>query len=542
MSGFIAVTQPGASYTTDNTIFDVTNGATLALTGSANYIILENGAGATTVTGNNDTISGVSVSGLSVTVSGASNSVAIGDGGNIENDGSGNTFTLGVNGLFVENGQNSTVYATQGNDRIVARNGDIIYGNSDVVSVWGENVTINGNNNEIADAYWGPTTLTLSGSNNTVAMSQGMALVTSTGSTTWNFDDGIVLTGSETPSDSTLTGGLLTIQMGNGNIATFSSVASGSQIEYVDASGNDSWTTVTDTNLVNLGGRVYEVLGSGAGVNMSNSIFDVVGGSMSLTGSSNQLIAETTGSIAITGNGNTLIGGSVEREQVNLWNSTGSTVTVGSGSFVDEHNGNGNTITVGANGTVLADGAATTTIYATGGGDRICTGSGDTVYANSDSVELWRGSATVTGNNNQITDASSSTKTLSLSGSGNAVALGTGMTVATSTGTLTDDNGLLVFGGSITSSDVTLVNGVLSVQLGNGNVASLNGVTSSTQIEYVDASGNATFTTMYDTSVQQLIGAMACTSTNNGGGSLVSTAGAENDSLFHGQIVANQRN
>jgi trimeric autotransporter adhesin len=538
MSNFISITEPDASYVVDSTIFDVQSGASLNLTGSSDYVILEDGAGATSISGDNDTIFGNGVSNLSVTVSGWGNSITVGDQGSVNNEGEHNTFTIGAGSVFSENGKTSTIYATQGNDIIVASNGDVVYGNSDIVSLWGGDITVNGNGNQIYDAYWGGTTLNLSGSSNTVVMSQEMGVVTSTGSLTWNRD-GIVLTGSAKSNGATLTGSVLTVQLDNGNVATLGGVSSGSQIEYVDAQGTETLTTLTDTNLVHVGANMYDVTGSGATVNMSNAIFDVTGNSNSftVTGSSNKIILEAGGGIAINGNDNILMGSGIT-EQLVLSNATGNSVTVGDNSYVDLQSGsNGNVITVGAKSRVLSDAGSSTTIYAMSGADRICTGVGDVVYGNNANIELWHASATVSGNSNQISDQSSAPAALNLGGSNNTVMLSDGLTVATSNGSIVDNGGQIVLAGGIDATCATLTDGILSIQLGGGNVATLSGVNSGSNIEYIDASGHATWSTLQDTGVNHLVAAMASYSSGNIGVESTLTPNAMNGSPFQGAIA-----
>ncbi|TCF96341.1 hypothetical protein BZM27_55775, partial [Paraburkholderia steynii] len=83
-------------------------------------------------------------------------------------------------------------------------------------------------------------------------------------------------------------------------------MSSGTQIEYVDATGAASWSTLTDTSLVHVGGNMYQVT-AGVKATMSNSILDVVSGaSLNLTGSSDYVILESgSGSSMVTGDNNT---------------------------------------------------------------------------------------------------------------------------------------------------------------------------------------------------------------------------------------------
>jgi trimeric autotransporter adhesin len=90
---------------------------------------------------------------------------------------------------------------------------------------------------------------------------------------------------------------------------------------------------------------------------------------------------------------------------------------------------------------------------------------------------------------------------LSLGGTNNSVVMVNNMQVTTSSGTLsTGSTGAdpIVLTGSITASGLTLTGGVLTAQLGNGNVATLAGVSSGTEVEYIDAAGTATWSALLD--------------------------------------------
>ncbi|WP_176133935.1 beta strand repeat-containing protein [Paraburkholderia hospita] len=492
------ITEPNVSASMDDAKFDVVSGASLSLTGSSDYVILESGSGSATVTGNNNTISGGAS--VSASISGTGNSVTVGASSTVGDSGDGNTITLGANGRLIGNGNGSTVYATQGGDSLeLWGNGDMVYANGDTINLAGVSATVRGNNNQIIGGAWGGHTLNLEGSGNAITLDDAsMEIVTSSGSLTENMDGTILLKGGVVPGGATLTGGVLSVQLGNGNVATRSGVSSGTQIEYIDASGAATWSTLTDTNLVRVGGNMYQVT-AGVKATMSNSILDVLSGaSLNLNGSSDYVILESgSGSATVTGNNNTVSGGASVSASIS---GTGNSVTVGASSTVGD-SGDGNTITLGANGRLIENGNGST-VYATQGGDSLeLWGNADMVYANGDTINLAGVSATVRGNNNQIIGGAWGGHTLNLEGSGNAITLDdASMEIVTSSGSLTENmDGTILLKGGVVPGGATLTGGVLSVQLGNGNVATRSGVSSGTQIEYIDASGAATWTTLRDT-------------------------------------------
>ncbi len=66
-------------FTLDNTIFEVQNGAYLNVNGSSDVFMVEQGAGALSLTGSGNTVVGSSVSGASVSLRGSGNTVSLGD-------------------------------------------------------------------------------------------------------------------------------------------------------------------------------------------------------------------------------------------------------------------------------------------------------------------------------------------------------------------------------------------------------------------------------------------------------------------------------
>lgn len=246
----INVTQPDVSVSLDNTTFDVQSGASLNLTGTSDYVILESGSGGGTVTGNNNTVSGAAVNGVDEGVSGTGNSLTLGANCSAEDSGSNNTITIGANSHYQGEGTNSTIYATAGGDWLTLRgSGETAYANNDNTALGADIATVNGNGNQILGMGSFGQTLNLGGSNNVVNLAQGLTVTTNGGGVTENTDGTVVLSGNVMPGSATLSGGVLTLQLGNGNVATMSGVSSGTQIEYLDATGKASWTTLTDSGL-----------------------------------------------------------------------------------------------------------------------------------------------------------------------------------------------------------------------------------------------------------------------------------------------------
>jgi hypothetical protein len=128
---------------------------------------------------------------------------------------------------------------------------------------------------------------------------------------------------------------------------------------------------------------------------------------------------------------------------------------------------------------------------------------------------------------------------LSLNGSNNMIHLysANGGTIKTTTGSLIAKSNELVLTGTADASSIYLLNGSATVNLGSGNVITLDGVYSGANVEYIDASGKATWSVLQDSSagvsatrslgatsgtqadaqVNQLVAAMASYSVGSGG-------------------------
>ncbi|WP_052400543.1 calcium-binding protein [Paraburkholderia ginsengisoli] len=246
------VTLQGVSATRDNADFDVQGGATLNLSGSSNTVIAESGVSFVSVMGNGNTVIGSADDGGVLSLNGAGNVVNFGANGQVDESGSNNTITMGANGYANLSGTGSTVNAAQGGEVGLVGHGDIANVNNGLVILVADEAQVNGNGNQVNFAN-ARSTLNLSGTGNLISMDahsvQPEEVVTTTGSLTEAADGSLVLTGSIDPNTVTLTGGLATVQLGNGNVATIANVSAGSQLEFVDASGAVSWTVMQDTGL-----------------------------------------------------------------------------------------------------------------------------------------------------------------------------------------------------------------------------------------------------------------------------------------------------
>ncbi|VWC56945.1 beta strand repeat-containing protein [Burkholderia lata] len=506
-----------------NTIFDVQSGASLNLTGSSNTVIAESGAGGLNVNGTGNTISGANADGMQVDLNGSGNVLTMGGNGGVTDTGSGDTITIGTDsqaGLF---GSQTTLDATQGGDLIYVEStssGATINASNDRVQA-SQSIQLNGDGNQVGLSQ---STLNLSGNNNTIGVGTGSEVVTSNGSLTEAADGSFVGTGNVNAGAVSLTGGVATVQLGNGNIATIDNVASGTTFDYVDASGATSAFTLVDTDLQHVGGSLYDVTGPVTAL-MSNTIFDVQSGaSLNLTGSSNTVIAESgVGGLNVNGSGNVITGTSTNGMQVGL-SGSGNVLTAGTNGGVTD-TGAGDTITIGTNSQAGLFGSQTT-LNAKQGGDLIyveSTSSGATVNASNDRVQAWQ-SFQLNGNGNEVGVSQS---TLNLSGNNNTVGVGTGSEIVTSNGSLTDAaNGTLVGTGNVDVSAVSLSGGVATVQLGNGNVATIGNVAAGTTFEHVDASGNGTWTVLQDSGLSSSVSATFDFGTGGGQQTINAVTGA----------------
>ncbi|MHB9839403.1 hypothetical protein Q8F57_031755 [Paraburkholderia terrae] len=135
---------------------------------------------------------------------------------------------------------------------------------------------------------------------------------------------------------------------------------------------------------------------------------------------------------------------------------------------------------------------------------------GDIANADNDEIVLTGVSAGVNGNGNQILLAWGN-DTLHLDGSNNSISFSAPgpNTIETTTGSLIDNaDGSIVLAGTADLNSATLSNGVATIQLGGGNVATISNVFSGSTIEYVDSSGTVSMRNLTDSSLQHVGGSL----------------------------------
>jgi trimeric autotransporter adhesin len=248
----------------------------------------------------------------------------------------------------------------------------------------------------------------------------------------------------------------------------------------------------------------YDVTLPNVTMSMDDSTLDVFSGaSLGLNGSSNTVIVEDGArSVSVSGANNTVSASGAASIAVSGSNNT---VNAGAGSSVDDYNGHGDKITVGANSSVRnADSA---TIYATQGGANISANK-STIYASGATISevSTDGLDTVIGDNNQIALIAAYNgwrghADLNLNGKNNTITFDSGdHLVTTSSGSFSATSAGMVMAGSVIPTGMTLTSGALAVQLGDGNVAKLNGIASGSQVTYKEDTGALTWN-LYDTGV-----------------------------------------
>jgi len=530
----------------DNAAFDVFSGASLTLTGSSDTVVIENGSGQVSVSGNGNTIDGTHASGNYVSISGTGNVATLGDKGNASDYGNGDTISVGAGGTVNANGSNTTVNATAGGAHLTfVGSGGIANANNDTISLNGTSTQVNGDGNTIR-MWVANDTLSLNGSNNAIsfiANTPTETILTATSSLTEKADGSFVLTGSANQNAVAFAGGTVTVQLGNGNVATVSGVTSGSAFQYVDSSGHVTTSSLTDADLVHMAANLYAVTGDVV-AKMDNAIFDVAGGvNFHLTGSSDMVILESSSSVSsslyITGNGNTIGAANSTGASVTI-SGTGNTATLGAKSHGSDY-GNGDTLALGAGGSFVLSGT-NATLDATAGGSTVTFsggGQGNVANVNNDAVHVygWAVPAQVNGDGNQISVVGSSS-TLSLDGSNNTVWVANdsnqiklsggnntvsidGVNNAISFNANGPDSGTVLIqsaagdyveesaSGAISFSTArfSISHGVVTLGFADGNVVTISGVLSSTDGSNLQA----------DNHVNQLVSAMASYSAGSGG-------------------------
>jgi hypothetical protein len=584
----------------DNAFFDVLNSnAALNVAGSGNTVVLEENGNRVTVAGNGNTFLGsggatalvsgfdnffslgdqaaFSVYGNGNTLLGGDNSggaltgsnnvLSIGDDGNVIDRGDGNVITFGDRALMSSSDAHATITAGANGNLLLWNGGTVNASNGNRITYLGGDGSISGDSNYI---NFEGDNLKVTGSNNSISMPSvfyehlvwgqkhdAQTITTDTGSL-HSLGTEIVITGSVKVTSVTLgAGGVATIDLGNGNIVTLSGVSSGTSVKYIDNSGAASVATLTDPSLLHVSGTLYNVK-SDIYTAQSKSILDVFSGaSLYLTGSSDQVILES-GSHGgyVFGDKNTIVGTKVSGV-VEAITGNGNVAQFGANNTIFNY-GVGNTITVGANSVVwdtatefLDHTSSSTTINATQGGAQITVrGTGEAINANSAEItERWLSklsySSSIKGNGNLIDvdcppgQEPLNSMVLSLNGSNNMIHLysANGGTIKTTTGSLIAKSNELVLTGTADASSIYLLNGSATVNLGSGNVITLDGVYSGANVEYIDASGKATWSVLQDSSagvsatrslgatsgtqadaqVNQLVAAMASYSVGSGG-------------------------
>jgi hypothetical protein len=561
----------------DNLVIEVMNSTGVEVEGSSNLVILDGDRAHCVVTGGGNTVIGSGTSGSWVDIprgGGAGNTVSLGNAGSVSDEtfDGGNTITVGDHGA-VFGSKNDTIYAGKGSS-IVFRDGDVINAdNSSVraiidclpsvvvgVSEYGDQidveVSVNGDGNQIGVEGG---TLVLNGSNNTITASaerarqNGLAaketITTSTGSVVADVN-GMVLTGTASAANITLTGGVATVDLGNGNVVKLSGISSGAIVQYIDASGAKIVSTLKDANVENIGGTLFDVSGD-ATVGQDNAFFDVLNSDteVNVAGSGNTVMLDANGdNIKVAGNGNTILGSESEHITVTgsdnffslgdqaefylggngntmfgadhsrgeVWGSN-NVLSLGDDAFCTVE-GDGNVITVGDNAimytedahvTITAGAHAVFNVYA-----------GGTVNADN-AVDIFDvgGDLSVNGNSNLIDFEGDK---LNLSGSNNSISMsaldigdmtprGTGhpQTITTDTGSFSDLGNEIVITGSIKVTSVTWGSGgVATIDLGDGNIVTLSGVSSGTSVKYIDSSGATSVATLTDPSLLHVSGTL----------------------------------
>jgi hypothetical protein len=246
---FVQVSQDGQnSYSLDNAIFDVSSGASMDLSGSSNVVVLENGAGHISITGNGDTVVGSGITGVSLNLLGTGNTATLGDhafvwdGQDDYHLASADVITVGANSAcYLAYSSGATVNATEGGCFIEVAGpggyvgmGAVINANNDSIVMGGSylpvSAQVNGNGNDISMGMWtgGDTTLNLNGSNNTISFDAtfGTEMIqTTAGYFVKEKADGSI---SLSASSISVSNGVATVGLGNGNVVTITNVSFGS--------------------------------------------------------------------------------------------------------------------------------------------------------------------------------------------------------------------------------------------------------------------------------------------------------------------------
>ncbi|RFB76660.1 DUF4082 domain-containing protein [Methylovirgula sp. 4M-Z18] len=413
--------------------------------------------------------------------------------------------------------------------------------NTNYVVESGQSAVVYGDGNQLS-INAASTSLNLKGGSNVVSVAQGMgATITTPDASFTEAPDGTIkLTGNVDPTSISLTNGVVSLSLDGGNVVNIALANTFLQVQYLDASGVPVWNQFLGSGLQVVAPAQYEVKGSNISLALDNSSFNVESGAslaldgssdtvkvqsgatLSLTGSADHVTMESGAtSLSLSGNGNVVDASATQNAYLTLSGANNST-TVGANSLVYD-NGANDTVTVISNLTTVSDNGSNEIINATQGNDTIDINDTGTATAslNNDLVYMT-GSANVAGNNNQFTIESKS-DVLNLNGNNNIVTVAQkeNATIATTQAALVQmPDGSLALSGSTSLSSVLLSDGVATVVLDNGNVVEVSGVSSFTNVEYIDGSGNTTSTELIDSDLQA-VGSAQYTVTGLNGSAMV---------------------
>lgn len=301
-ASYISVADNAASYTLDNTIFDVQRGAGLNLYGSSDLVFLESGAGIPfgtqgyiRIVGTGNTVLGSSANGAEIIISGADNVISAGDNSLIIDGDGGGGHTLSGNGHndTITVGVNSHVTAGV-NSKINMNSSYVLVATNASASVSGSNnsveahntVSVSGSNNSIYDRGIGAGTVMVEGSTNKISMGSKWLIDDSkgTGNSITAGDGNQIVLGS---------GDLLKLSGGNNSVSfnatngTEEIQAAGGFFLKEDASGNISMNA---SSFAIKNGNAIIGLGNGNVVTIAN-VKAGLGGELTAVNQANQLVS-----------------------------------------------------------------------------------------------------------------------------------------------------------------------------------------------------------------------------------------------------------
>ncbi|MFP6562595.1 hypothetical protein WJ542_30470 [Paraburkholderia sp. B3] len=378
---------------------------------------------------------------------------------------------------------------------------------------------VTGTGDTIIDTGASGSSLLVSGSGNTVFAGTGVQLS--------DYADGDTITVGANNSDVWLTGANDIVYATRGDDSIFLQGSTGTRVnadnDLIDIVGFSGVGTTTAT----VSGNNNEIIedhvmnaqsgpvslalqGSGNSVEyMNNGVFNVGTDQdasktdlLSLQGDSNVIVLNNNTSLDVSGNENSVNASSDTQGELwgesNYWNSSiGNTVyDHGDSSYIAVAEGS-TVYAYGTNGTIVADSSA----------DYISLdGAGYTINAVNDTIDATSGNS------------------FALTGSGNSINMNYdlsaryGQAVQIGSASLTVESGEIVLNSSMAGAGAEqFVNGVLTLQLGNGNIATISDVTSGTVFNFNGSSatlqnsgvGSSLGASVSDTQTAQLVAAMA---------------------------------